>query len=280
MCGSASPRLASPYEPLYRCRACGFVDHQRSLSRSGEERLYTTAQEAFDSPPALAERQWRWVSRLASGRPGTVFDVGCGTGTFLVQARRAGWSAHGVELNPRSACLARERLGSGIHTGSLYDCQKPVQPYDLITMWDVLDHLSEPHNALRTLADWLAPDGTLVVRVRNAAIHLPGRVLYFRFRRLANRLGWKSSPFVVHRYGFTLRSLRLVLADTGFGSNRLLPMTVAVGSRRTGFSATQALLQALARVIEAVGRLSHEQRYYAPSILVAARVSCASWQTR
>lgn len=98
---------------------------------------------------------------------GTLLDVGCASGLFLDRMVKLGWDVSGVELNPRMAQRARDELGLTIFTGILEAARLPAQTYDVVTLWDVLEHVRSPRQTLREAARILRPGGWLVFRVPN-----------------------------------------------------------------------------------------------------------------
>ncbi len=104
---------------------------------------------------AVITRRVRGVGRL--------LDVGCATGIFLDGMRRLGWQVQGVELNPEIAAYARERLGLPVFAGTLEQAAFPSGHFDLVTLWDVLEHVHDPKGALREIARILRPGGWLVL---------------------------------------------------------------------------------------------------------------------
>jgi 2-polyprenyl-3-methyl-5-hydroxy-6-metoxy-1,4-benzoquinol methylase len=99
-------------------------------------------------------------------RPGsTVLDVGCGNGEFLVQARRAGWRAFGVDADPQAVATCR-RGGLDADFGTIESVD--ANAFDAITFGHVLEHLHDPRGALRHAQELLSPGGLLWVATPNA----------------------------------------------------------------------------------------------------------------
>src|SRR5439155_3001922 len=104
------------------------------------------------------------TARAATGR---LLDVGCGDGLFLAIAGRAGWSVEGIEFSPEGARRATHRLGRPIAVGDLARDTALAGPFDVITLWHVLEHLPDPATALRAARARLRPGGLLVAAVPN-----------------------------------------------------------------------------------------------------------------
>jgi SAM-dependent methyltransferase len=136
--------------------------------------------------------------------PGTIYDVGCWTGSFLVAAQDRGWHALGVEPSRWASERARAR-GLDVRTASLDDHGLPAGQAQVVVMCDVLEHLLDPEDAVRVIGDLLAPGGALYITVPDA-----GSVL----ARIMGRRWWSVLP--MHVQYFSRRSLRRLLEANGF----------------------------------------------------------------
>jgi 2-polyprenyl-3-methyl-5-hydroxy-6-metoxy-1,4-benzoquinol methylase len=138
---------------------------------------------------------------------GRLLDIGCATGFFLDGMRSQGkWELHGVEINPHVAEIARQRYGLEVRTGTLREAAYPAQFFDVITMWDVLEHLHQPLESLREIHRILKPDGLLVLRVPNI-----GSLDAKLFKRY-----WAGYDAPRHLYVFSPNTLREILRKAGF----------------------------------------------------------------
>ncbi len=202
---------------ILRCHSCSALLNLRSHDRAEEEKVYLD--KPFDTALDLSEIQYEWFNKILARHPvtkKTLLDFGCGTGGFLWHASRDGWSVEGIELNPDSALKASTRLGGGIFSGSFYEYPGPQHPVESVTFWDSLDQLLQPDEALRRARTWVIPEGSVVIRVRNGPWHYWAR----RAQDLLEKLGLlKSGRYVgvIHRYGFTRKSLEQLLIREGFG---------------------------------------------------------------
>ncbi len=108
-------------------------------------------------------KRCRLVLRYKRG--GRLLDLGCGTGQFLAEmGRYPSWKLAGVEPNTEAADFARRALGLDVHPGDLFSARFPDHHFDVVTMWDVLEHLYEPVSTLREIGRVLKPDGVLILR--------------------------------------------------------------------------------------------------------------------
>jgi SAM-dependent methyltransferase len=138
---------------------------------------------------------------------GRLLEMGCANGLFLDAVRRTGgWQVQGVETSEAAARYAREKLALDVWNGTLQDARFPDDRFDVVAMWDVLEHVHHPQETLREIHRVLKPDGILVTR-------LP--LLDSWDRRLFGPYwaGWDAPR---HLTTFSLRTLRRMLGQAGF----------------------------------------------------------------
>lgn len=100
---------------------------------------------------------------------GSLLDVGCATGSFLAAAREAGFAISGVEPAGSAAATASERLGLPVHAGDLASAAFPSGRFEVATLWDVIEHVTDPSAVIAETARVLAPGGVLVVSTGDIA---------------------------------------------------------------------------------------------------------------
>jgi 2-polyprenyl-3-methyl-5-hydroxy-6-metoxy-1,4-benzoquinol methylase len=104
-----------------------------------------------------------WVSRFLPPAA-NLLDIGCST-DFLITAKQAGWNVTG--LGHHWAAHVSGRLpGTEIIASSLAEADFPAENFDVITMWDVIEHLPYPSEALSSLHRWLKPSGWLFLNTQ------------------------------------------------------------------------------------------------------------------
>jgi len=96
---------------------------------------------------------------------GKVLDVGCSAGHFLDSMQ--GWESYGIELDSRFAEMAKAKYGNNIHIGTLEDYECTQGYFDVITLQDALDHMSDPLQALTKCNALLKPGGLIIVKVHD-----------------------------------------------------------------------------------------------------------------
>lgn len=154
-----------------------------------------------------------------SGAGGTLLDVGCATGGLLLEAKALGFAPRGIEPAPATARRAAERTGCPVFTGTLGAALLPAATYDVITAFDVLEHLTDVGPALHRLRLALAPGGRLAVTVPDFG---------GAWARLSGRRWPLLTPWE-HLLHFTRRSLRSALRTAGFRSVAFHPTATPLG---------------------------------------------------
>jgi 2-polyprenyl-3-methyl-5-hydroxy-6-metoxy-1,4-benzoquinol methylase len=111
-------------------------------------------------------KRMRFVSRyLDSGR---LLDLGCGNGLFLHAARStSNWDVYGVDLSAHAAQVVKSQFDIDIHVGDIHSAEFDQHFFDVITMWDVFEHLYAPADVLIEAQRILRPGGLLIIRVPN-----------------------------------------------------------------------------------------------------------------
>ena len=109
----------------------------------------------------------RFMSRFPATGNRRLLDVGCGLGYFVKRALDAGWDAYGCDVSESWVAHARSLVGSRrIGAGALRN-DTFGGGFDLITTWDVLEHVHDPVPFLETIAALLAPGGRVFIRTPN-----------------------------------------------------------------------------------------------------------------
>jgi SAM-dependent methyltransferase len=114
------------------------------------------------------------------GRRGRLLDVGCALGDFLLEAKSAGWDVEGVEISSYAAQRARER-GLRVTAGRLEALDLPEASFDVITLYDAIEHLTDPVATLAAVRRLLVPGGILHLVTPNVGglqARLFGRLWY------------------------------------------------------------------------------------------------------
>ncbi len=159
-----------------QCCACGFIFALQMLTHKARVEMYggLTGKDAVDiccsSAGRAADRQrftlpLKLIMRHCKG--GRLIDVGCGVGNFLNQAREAGFLVEGIETHDEFREAAKEIYGIDVRTGIFEELNLPSNSYQVVTMWETLEHIYNPKSAVRAAFNILSEQGTLAVSVPN-----------------------------------------------------------------------------------------------------------------
>lgn len=155
---------------LVRCPACSLVWLSNPPKPSEMHLHYTDAYDKLisaggENSPA------RWQDRKAAlsecKQSGTLLDLGCSSGSFLAFMRSESWKLYGIEMSAAGARTAELRSGAHVFVGNILDAPFPQESFDVITCFDVLEHLFEPRRVIARVSEWLKPGGTFYVLVPN-----------------------------------------------------------------------------------------------------------------
>ena len=153
-----------------------------------------------ESKRRAAREKLRHVEAVCPAR-GRLLDFGAGSGAFVRASLDGGWDATGVEQSASAVVRAREYYGVELLNGI------PDDRFDVITMWDVVEHLRDPVAVLRLLHARLAQNGVLLVETGN----------YENWRRLLEGDRW-GLYLLDHHFYFTPHSLQTATLRAGFSA--------------------------------------------------------------
>ncbi|MGD8374893.1 MAG: class I SAM-dependent methyltransferase [Acidobacteriota bacterium] len=185
------------------------------------------------------------LERHDPGR-GRLLDVGCATGSFLRLASSHGWTCSGVEVSTFAARKAAEIDGVEVFNGPFADAPFAEDTFDVITMWDLLEHLPEPPPALRQARRILKPGGLILVNAPNENSLL---------RKISRAFYWGSGGLIrkpvdrlyhqFHYSYFSPATLSLFFQEAGFEIVALETKPIPISRGRIPAAAKLAI-QALA----------------------------------
>jgi SAM-dependent methyltransferase len=277
LCGSdGGPWHVKYGYPILRCRSCGNAFVPASLVPTDLEGLYTpdyfeggqeTGYPSYLADAAILERNFSSrLDRIAklgpSGR--RLLDVGAAYGFLLKVARETGWDASGVEIAAECARQATINAGVPVVAGDFLDVSI-AGAFDVIVMFDVIEHFRDPQRAIVLARDLLRPGGLLVIETGDLAT--PWAKL------LGARWYFLDPP--QHLFYFSKSGLTELLRKNGFGE-----VTVQRPGRLV--SATNILFKLAAgappgplrRVLSAAAKAAvpgHAYLNFGDCMLVAAR---------
>lgn len=173
---------------------------------------------------AILERHFPGLTN-AQGEPLRVLDIGCAAGYFLSVCQERGLQITGLEPSDAIRKVAEEELGQDNVHGHLLAIDDELEPssFDLITFWDVIEHIPDPRKALIRARELLAPGGRLIVETQNVN------------SRAAKLLGkkWQHYKHAEHIYHFAPATLTRLFLEAGF---EIIENTPRLGGKYVTFA--------------------------------------------
>jgi 2-polyprenyl-3-methyl-5-hydroxy-6-metoxy-1,4-benzoquinol methylase len=200
-----------------RCARCGHIQVPAGVACSEDGRsIYEAEHSVFESDgndeyyldegtESAARGKLAFVRQFCPGG-GRLLDVGASYGHFLAAAGSA-FEAYGIELNAGAVRWSINRFGVRNEVASLYELPDRLPAsFDVITLWDVIEHLDDPSRALAACRERLTPGGWIFLSTPDAGA-LTARVLGKR---------WYYQDPVQHVNLFSNANLQRVLKRSGF----------------------------------------------------------------
>lgn len=254
LCGADEPypfllttdRFTQQAFHLSKCSHCGLVYLTPRPTQLDLEMYYPDDYEAYVLPEqsgSMLEQWHTWrvfqmqldfVERYLPDR-GQLFEIGCGTGTFLNQARERGWQVKGLDVVEKAIKIAREHYQLKIFTTNLESLDLSEESIDAFIMWDVLEHLPNPKQTLARIHKLLGLKGMLFFSIPN--LQSFDRYLFNKYW-----IGWDAPR---HFFLYDNETIRVLLKNTGF---KLVNQRCLLGGRGTFYLSLGRLLENMPRV--------------------------------
>lgn len=212
--------LSNEVFAISHCEQCGFLFTNPRPGTSELGRYYASSNYISHSNSKRGIIPWlyyfarsialrskhRTISKFSGGK--TLLDYGCGAGSFLAHMRARGYSAEGVEPDDDARRAAQQTSSCPVHP-SLDQVTHPL--FSVVTLWHVLEHVTDPVDTIRKLGQRLTPNGVLLVAVPDisswdaehygpkwAALDVPRHLSHFRPKDI-DRVAQGAGLYVVAR---------------------------------------------------------------------------------
>lgn len=201
---------------IVKCDECGMVYNNPQPDPDELLRMYVHIEDVRYSQEEKGREHTfkRSLQQLQdfSTPPGKLLDIGCYTGKFLEVAANEGWDVAGVELSSWAAKIARDRGIGEIYEGQLAQISHLSHAFDVITLWDVIEHLQNPAELLRQTAALLKSGGLLALST-------------YLIDRYPVRILGTHYPFFMdmHLVHFSQTTLQRMLFEQGFELLSIVP---------------------------------------------------------
>lgn len=195
LCASKKKMVLYPkhYPRIVQCCSCKFIYTNPRLKKKYLQKLY--GQEYFnninssllgysnyikDKEKTIKTFKKRLKTIETIKKIGKLLDVGCATGFFMKVAQDHGWQTEGVEISEFATKYARETFSLTIHQADFQNLRLEKKSYDVITLWDVIEHVSDPIATLKKTHSLLKDNGLLVFSTPDVG-SLPARLTRHRW---------------------------------------------------------------------------------------------------
>jgi 2-polyprenyl-3-methyl-5-hydroxy-6-metoxy-1,4-benzoquinol methylase len=158
----------------HRCQSCSSLYTKPHLREGVLDALYSDGTYQFYRDNlvkkgsklrkgVLEQRKYEQINSLFNNDRVSLLDVGCGGGTFLEVCKEKGWDVEGIDPSPESSSACEVKIHHGDFNQKNFD-----KKFDVITLWGVLEHMSQPILAVSKASKILNPGGLLVFEVPSA----------------------------------------------------------------------------------------------------------------
>jgi 2-polyprenyl-3-methyl-5-hydroxy-6-metoxy-1,4-benzoquinol methylase len=232
LCGGRNMRRVYTHStglPLVRCPNCGlmfflfpeeahgqFPEYWRTGGSRNNLEVYANPR-VIEATERTYSRYLDWLgNELGVGK---LIDYGCGIGTFVRLAQERGWQTYGLDISEVPVKYAQKKDLPAWTIEQWYaekQGQREKEKVDVVTMFDVIEHLENPAQTVQKLSSLLRDEGILLVETPSAS--------YF-FKQLSLWLAQLSRGkidiasyffYPDHRFYFTRKTLTRLLSDCGF----------------------------------------------------------------
>jgi 2-polyprenyl-3-methyl-5-hydroxy-6-metoxy-1,4-benzoquinol methylase len=225
LCGCASASALYSSLGIVRCDECGLARIKNPPSAEQLKQIYTESYFRSRDSGSLGyddyiadrgkivrtfQRRLQEVERWTGGK-GKLLDVGCAAGFSLEVARERGWDVQGVEISEFACNFARRHLNLNVHCGALAEAHLAPASFDVITMWDYIEHCPDPGGEMALANSLLRPGGFIALTSPNIA-SWPARIW---------GAGWMGIKDGEHLYYFSHLTMKRLLEQSGFELVRL-----------------------------------------------------------
>jgi 2-polyprenyl-3-methyl-5-hydroxy-6-metoxy-1,4-benzoquinol methylase len=222
--------------PYLKCKKCGhlYSSYEREMDYDGYfEQIKDEDDANFYWDIAHKKMYESFARKYLQKREGRILDVGAGLGFFVKFASQLkGWQSYGVEISKGGYDFAKNRLKcETFFLGRIEEQNFENETFDIITMWDVIEHLPDPTSVLNKCFDLLKKDGILFLHTPSGEMQL----LKSKIKKIlfGEKEGMHFLEAKDHLNLYSQKGLNLILSKCGFKKIRFvhLPPIQAVAGK-------------------------------------------------
>jgi 2-polyprenyl-3-methyl-5-hydroxy-6-metoxy-1,4-benzoquinol methylase len=222
-----------------KCKNCHliYMNPMEKVSKTNEyyfKAKNTHAPTIRESYLRTAKSQVHLIQKYASGT--NLLDIGCAQGFFLFNASKSGYTTKGIEISQDAAEYAIREFGLDVEAKPFEELRFTENHFDVVTLWQVLEHVPYPLTVLKEVHRILKPGGLLVVSTPNIE-GIPAKILRKRW--------WDIKRLHINQ--FTTKTLTDILQNGEFKN-------ISSVSYR-GFLSLSILLTMMLKYLDVYGQL-------------------------
>lgn len=190
------------FHRIVSCKRCGLIymnPRDSEIKNRYREIVDEDYLESWDERAIMFKDHLR-ILRKYKTQKSNLLDIGSYAGIFLSEAKKEDYNIFAVEPSRWAAELAGKKTGIEVLQGSWDEVSLPKNYFDVITMWDVVEHLESPVSCFKQIYGWLKKDGIVAVTTHNIKGWFP-------------RLMGRKYPWLMrfHLYHFEPKTLSAML---------------------------------------------------------------------
>lgn len=208
---------------LVECASCRFVFTKKIPTDQELEEHYEGYGRNDYLSPITIKRYNELLDYFEKFRKNNkILDVGCGIGYFLEEAKKRGWTVYGTEYT-QEACAICISKNISMQKGELEENNYPLNSFDVITSFEVIEHINNPILELSKFYNLLRKGGLVYITTPNF-----NSLLRYRLKAEYNVICYPE-----HLSYYTPRTIRLLMKKTGFKTQKILTTGISLTRLKT-----------------------------------------------
>ena len=210
---------------LVKCKNCGFVFIDKVPTEeelNAHYSVYSYGREDHLSPITVISYSKLLNEFEKYRKTNKILDVGCGRGWFLNEARKKGWNVYGTEYSDTAVKLC-EDMGIEMRKGKLTPEQFPFSDFDIITSFEVLEHINNPNEEIKNIYKLLRVGGLFYCTTPN----------FNSILRYYKKENYRIISYPGHLSYYTKTTLTCLLKKNNFNLKKFLSTGISIGQINT-----------------------------------------------
>jgi len=204
---------------IYQCKNCGlyFLQNETSYKKfiekyyqkgyfNGDKKLRAYANYQEDKVTIQRNMDHYLEKITAFKKNGYLLDIGCAMGFLLELSEKKGFNSFGLDVSEYAVKIAQKKFGKKIILSSLSEAKLNKNFFDVITMFDLIEHLETPIEDLTNVKNSLKDDGILVIQTGDAES---------KWAKFMKR-SWHFFAPPQHLFFYSRSTIEKVLSKAGF----------------------------------------------------------------